>query len=302
LIGMQVDKAFDRNVLQGGEEEQTVAVYTVAGVINDNAVGMFAEFCRDVMRNDDVRAVVLRVESPGGGVSQSDQMAEAVSRLKASGRKVVVSLGGVAASGGYYIAARADEIVAEPTTWTGSIGVIAQWPIVSGTLDKIGMKMVVLKSRHSEDWKDQISPFRDPSPEELARLREMLNHAQARFEGIVLEGRGRKLAPYQPPEDGPAPDSPPKAEAFNGKIYLAEEAKALGLVDRIGYGHDAIDRAASLAGLSEPHVVRYEPRRPLFARLMGAEAVEGLSSGVRIDLDLLDELQTPRVQYLWRID
>jgi len=302
LIGMQVDKAFDRGVLRSGEEEQTIALYTVAGMIDDRASSLFDEFCRDVMRNDEVRAVVLRVDSPGGYVAASDQIANAVSKLKESGRKVVVSMGGVAASGGYYVSARADEIIAEPTTVTGSIGVIAGWPILTGTLEKIGMEMVILRSHHAEKWKARTNSFEKPSPELLSRMREMLDQHQARFEAVVVEGRGGKLAPYQAPADEPAPEVPPGAEAFNGKVYLADEAKALGLVDRIGYERDAVDRAASLAGLSEPHVVRYAPRKSLFARLMGAEATEGLTGGVRIDAEWLDEIQTPRILYMWKMD
>ena len=289
--------------LREGKESQTVAVYTVAGMIGGKAVSRFAEFYNQVFNDPNVKAVVLRVESGGGGVSASDQIYWMVKKLKDKGKKIVVSMGGVAASGGYYISAPAHEIVAEPTTVTGSIGVIAVWPVIKGTLDKYGVEMVVMKSRHAEEWKDEGSFLDKPSPKHRKHIQDSLDKIQARFEQVVKEGRAGKLKPSEPKqaaEDAPqpAPEPAPEFEAFNGKVYMADEARQLGLIDREGYADDAIERAISLAGLTNPRVLEYERRKGLVEKL-----IDGLSRpGLTVGTDLLDELQKPRFLLVWKVD
>jgi len=286
-------------LVRDGDEKQVVALYSVTDVIADEAAALFDAFVTRVVEDKNVKAVVLRVESPGGSVSASDRICHMVQRLKQEGRKVVVSMGGVAASGGYYISAPADEIYVEPTTMTGSIGVIAQWPVVSGTLEKIGVEMVIVKSRHAENWKDQISPFRKPDAEQLERIRQVLDKVQARFEQIVKDGRSGKLKPFKPPLDAaPATQPAREYEAFDGKIYLADEAVELGLADATGYLRDAIDRAAALAELSKPKVVRYRRRMSLMEKLGMARQGRTLA----IEAETLDKLQTPRILLMWKAD
>ncbi len=299
IIVSQMKKPMVTAVMREGDERQVVAVYSVIGVIDGQAATKFDVFCDRIMKDDSVKAVVLRVSSGGGGVSASDQIHRMVEALKEEGKKVVVSMGGVAASGGYYISAAADEIIAEPTTITGSIGVIMQWVVLRGTLEKLGMEPVVMKSRHAEEWKDELSPVRKPTPKQHEHLQAVLDKIQARFEQVVSRGRAGKLKPYQPEPGAKAATRPaPEFAAFNGKIYLADEAMELGLVDATGYLDDAIDRAASLAGLDNPRVLRYKRRKSVMEKLLSSES----QSRLRLDANLLDELQTPRILLVWKAD
>ncbi len=295
LLAIQLDMPLATKVLHEGEENQTVAVYGVYGMITGRTAEQFNLFCRQVLDDKNVKAVVLRVDTGGGGVSASDQIHDMVKRLRSSGRTVVVSMGGVAASGGYYISAPAEVIFAEETTITGSIGVIAQWFVLKEGLQKLGVKPVVLKSTHAEQWKDEGNWFEEPNPEHRAHLLELLNRMQARFEEVVKAGRGGELKPAAAPGAG---EPQGEYEAFNGKVYLAREAKELGLVDEIGYLHQAIDRAAGLARLSKPRVVEYAAREPLLKKLIGVESTPGLT----VDAGLLERLETPRILLLWTAD
>lgn len=297
--------------LRKGRADQTVAVYDVAGVVDRKMVAGFRAFFDDVRRDDNVKAVVLRVQSPGGGVTSSDEIYNMVRRLQKKGKKVVVSMSGLAASGGYYIAAPADEIIAERTTITGSIGVIAGWLVLEGTLDKIGMEPVIIKSTHARGWKDEMSSLRKPAPHELTHLQQVLDDIQDQFEQVVREGRGDKLktrtVSFQIPAGRPpgATSAPADArmirhtetEPFNGKIYGARRAMELGLVDSIGYEDDAINRAAKLAGLDKPRALRYAKRAGLLQRLLESRSTPVLG----LDAETLRELQTPRIEMIWRI-
>lgn len=288
-------------VVQKGSDSQVVALYKVGGVIDGEASGTFDRFFRDIKDNANVKAVVIRVDSPGGSVSDSDRIQELVKRLRAGGKKVVVSMGGVAASGGYYISAPADEIWAEPTTVTGSIGVIMMWPVLKGTMEKIGVDMRVLRATPVEAWKAVPNTFEEPAPYQIASLQETLNAMMTRFETVVKSGRGSKLKVSEPTmqEFTDAAGKTFKvtsAVPFNGKVYMAEEAKKLGLVDQIGYQEDAISAAAKLAGLSNPKVMQYAPRHWLFGELASSKA------GPLIDVKAIEQLQTPKIMMLWKVD
>jgi protease IV len=289
--------------LQAGRTDQTVAFYRVAGIIDGRAAAEFQQFCNAVGDDRNVKAVVLRVESPGGGVTSSDQMCEAVKALKAKNKKVVVSMGVVAASGGYYISAPADEIYAEPTTVTGSIGVIAGWVVLKGTLDKIGAEPIVMKSTHAQGWKDEISMYARPHDYQVKHMQEVLDKMQERFEETVRAGRGIRLHPQQasytiPATQGAEAARRTETEPLNGKIYLPERAKELGLIDQIGYQDAAIKRAEVLAGLNHPRVVQYFRHRGVMEML-----IDGRSSGsFKLDASLLDRLQTPRFMMLWQAE
>jgi len=297
----QLDREMSQTTITEGQADQTIALYTVSGMINDESAQRFRQFYETIERNSDVRAVVLRVNSPGGSVSPSDQIHEMVAKIRQSGRKVVVSMGGLAASGGYYISAGADSIFAEPTTVTGSIGVMATWPVVKGTLEKLGAEMVVMKSTRASGWKDEGSFLEKPNARHRKHLQYVLDEIQDQFEQVVTEGRDERLAPRQSNYNfqvGTGPKAKTiqisETEPFNGKIYLADEALRLGLVDAIGYRDAAIDAAAKLAGLIDPNVVEYQPRSGLLANLMRTQSASVLS------LSSLDELQTPRILLAWK--
>ena len=186
-------------------------------------------------KDDNVEAVILKIDSPGGSVTASDilynEIAGYKNRTKA---KVVVAMMGVAASGAYYIALPADYIQAHPTTITGSIGVIFARPKVSGLMQKIGVDVEVNKSGAD---KDMGSPFRPTSTAEKKIFQELTDKLGDRFVNLVISHRNLE------------PEA--VAQISTARVYLANEALVLGLVDQIGYLENAVDRAKKLAGLDE---------------------------------------------------
>ncbi len=301
LVAAHMTGPFETTVVRKGERNQTIAVYDLSGIIDGRSAGSFNEFCLEIGPEQNVRAVVLRVDSPGGGVAAADQIHRLVRDLRNQGKKVVVSMGAVAASGGYYVSAPADEILAEPTSITGSIGVMMQWFVLEGTLEKLGVEPIVMRSDDSEAWKDQISVLEPPQQHHRERLQEVLDTMHDRFEKIVREGRQDRLktttSTLEIQQDGQSREVT-VTEPFSGNIYLADEAKELGLIDEIGYTDSAIDRAASLAGLTDPHVVRYKVRRPLVAHLLG----RGPDPTTLIEPETIDQLRTPRMMLLWKVE
>jgi len=296
-------QAMRKSVLRDGSDEQVVAVYKVDGVLDWEAAGRFERFAREVSRDGNVKAVVIRVVSPGGSMSSSDEIHRHVVRLKKADKKVIVSMGAVAASGGYYISAPADEIIAEPTSVTGSIGVIAGWLVVKGTLDKIGVEAVVMKSAHARGWKDEISSFQKPDQRQRDHIQEVLDKMQERFEQIVRAARGGKLKTRRRSYtitvgegDDASEVQHSETEPFNGKIYLADEAKQLGLIDDVGYQDNAVERAAALAELTDPKVIHYSQRKGLLAALIRSNAPQN----VKLAAETLEALQTPRIMAIWR--
>lgn len=296
------DAAFTTTTISDGDSNQTIALYRVSGMIEENASRDFAAFANEVLGSSGVKAVVLRIDSPGGTVAASDQIHAQVKRIQATGKKVIVSMGGMATSGAYYISAPADEIYAEPTTITGSIGVIMSWLVVEGTLDKLGVQSVVLKSAAATAWKDELSPFDMPSEYQRQHLQGLLDDMQKQFENVVRSGRGSKLktrnnqVTLTAPSTGQAREIT-EIEPLNGKVYMAQEAmNDYGLVDAIGYESDALARAGTLANLSRPRVVRYDRSKGLLETVL-----TGPSSGAVVDQKLIDSVSTPRIMMLWKV-
>ena len=225
-----------------------------------------------------------------------------VQRLRKADKKVIVSMGSVAASGGYYLSACADEILAEETTTTGSIGVLAMWVTLRGTLQKIGAEPILMRSTHAKDWKVAMNPIDPPTDRQRSHIQDRLDDMQKRFEKVVTEGRGDRLRPHKVAqtvvvENGGAPQQTDEVEPFNGKVYGPDEAMALGLVDAKGYLSDAIERAGVAAGLTDPRVIIYKNRPTLSALLRGGS--EG-SAGLGITRELIDDIQTPRILMMWK--
>lgn len=219
-----------------------VAVVEVEGIILD------AEpVVRDLLRHAEdpaVRAVVVRVQSPGGVVAPTQEIHGAIRRVRAEGKPVVASLGAVAASGGYYLAVAADHIVANPGTLTGSIGVLVQLAEIEGLLRKVGVRYQVVKAGR---YKDLGHIGRPMSEEERAVLQRLLDDLYDQFVEAVAEGR------HLPRET--------VLGLADGRAYSGRQARALGLVDSLGGLEDAVETAAGLAGIpGKPAVVR--PRRP----------------------------------------
>jgi protease-4 len=213
-----------------------VALIRVEGPILDSTD--VVDELKEHVKDRSIKAIIMRIDSPGGAVAPSQEIYEEIK--KASEEKhVVVSMGSIAASGGYYIAAPADMIIANAGTLTGSIGVIMEVPNLEGLMSKIGVRTEVIKSgRH----KDMASAFRKMDKDERDILQGVLDNVHEQFIRAVAEGRKLKVEEIRPLADG--------------RIFTGEQAKGLGLVDGIGTLEDAVMKAAELAGISgEPEVV-----------------------------------------------
>jgi len=207
-------------------------------------------FLREADQNGDVKAIVMRVDSPGGGVVASDEIYQA---MRKTHKPIVVSMGTLAASGGYYISCAAQEIVANPNTMTGSIGVITILPNVQGLLDKLGIQMIVLASGpHKEE-----GMFRPFTKEDRAIWDALIQETYGNFVKVVAEGRKMDEAKVR--------------KLADGRIYTGRQAQKLGLVDRLGNMDLAIKRAAALGGIQgTPELLPYRATPTFFETLFGA--------------------------------
>ncbi len=248
-----------------------VAVLPVTGLIADSesTIDQLKKFAKD----DSVKAIVLRINSPGGGVGPSQEIYEEVKKLK--GKKVVVaSMGALAASGGYYIACAAQKIYANPGTITGSIGVIMQFVNVRDLIEKIGLKGMVVKSGA---FKDIGSPLREMKAEERELLQGVIDNVHSQFISAVAEGRKMERGSV--------------AKIADGRIFSGEQAKSLGLVDALGNLEDAVTEAGKLAKIEgEPRVITPPKKKLSILELLKEEAKSIIGDKLaeqRIHLDYL---------------
>ncbi len=249
-----------------------IGVVELKGTVGDGERGIDADkvvkLLRKYDRDDDVRAVVVRIDSPGGSVAPSQEIYSALRNLRKK-KKVVVSMGNLAASGGYYIAAAADQIYASPGTLTGSIGVIFMHFNVRGLLEAVKVEETTLKAGK---YKDTLSPFRPLNELDREEVQTISEDVYGQFIRDVAEGRGlredevRKLA--------------------EGRIYTGRRAKDLRLVDELGGFQDAVAKAWQLAGQSGEPRLQLPPRdmalslRELMRGAFGGAAA-GVGEGVR---------------------
>ena len=252
--------------------DDRIALIRVEGVILDSqtTIGELKRFSE----NPSVKAIVIRIDSPGGGVVPSQEIYDAVKRIRNKNNKAVIaSMGSVAASGGYYIAAATDRIVANPGTLTGSIGVIMETANVEGLLQKIGVEGVIIKSGK---YKDVGSPLRKMSADERGLLQAVMDDVHKQFIEAVAEGRSLELRAAQALADG--------------RVFTGRQAKEAKLVDELGDLEDAIQLAAEVVGIEgEPKVV--EPRRRFSLR-------EILDSKLRLMFPKLDIQPGVSLKYL----
>jgi protease-4 len=250
-----------------------IGVIPIQGLIMDSdpIVSQLVSFKKDQR----IKAIILRIDSPGGGVGPSQEIYREV-RKTMQIKKVVVSMGGLAASGGYYVASAANRIVANPGTITGSIGVIMEFIQIEDLLEKLGVGLEVVKSGQ---FKDIGSPHRRLSPEDRELLKDLIVDIQDQF--VQAVARGRDLS------------SEEVREIADGRILTGSRAKDLGLVDMLGNFQDAVDLAKNLAGI-EGDVTLVYPRkgRAKFWDLLFEDAMKSL---YRAALDRL----TTRVEYRW---
>jgi protease-4 len=251
------------------EVEGVIGVGAERGLDTETIIRTLGEYRDDPA----VRAVVLRIVSPGGVVAPTQEIFTAVRRLREAKKPVVASLGSVAASGGYYVAVSADRIFASPGTLTGSIGVVMQLANVEGLLKKVGVEYVVVKAGA---YKDVGNFARAMTPEERRILQSLLDDVYDQFISAVAEGRGL---------------DPQAVRAFaEGRIYSGRQAHGLKMVDDLGGLEDAIEAAAKMAGLPPKPKVLYPRRRFSLRELLRNEWGLGPVSQM---LPALPTLRTP---------
>jgi len=245
-----------------------VGVLEVKGVIGNvqPTIEELAKFRKD----GSVKAVVVRIESPGGGVSPSQELYQEIRRTVRE-KPVVVSMGSVAASGGYYIACAAQKIYANPGTITGSIGVILQFTNFEELLKKIGFRMEVVKSG---PYKDVGNPGREMTAEEKAYLQDMVDNVHQQFVRDVARGRRMKVEKVR--------------EVADGRIFTGEQAMELGLVDELGNLKDAINAAAKIAAIEgEPKIVYPEKEKKSVFDYLFDRITEKLANNLQPYMGLL---------------
>jgi protease-4 len=265
-----------------------IAIIKVSGLITESE-GFVKHQIDRVQEDKDVVGVVLRIDSPGGTVNGSDYIYHHLRQLVEERKlPLVVSMGGICASGGYYIAMsegdQKDAIFAEPTTWTGSIGVIIPHYDLSGLLNRFN---VTDDSVASGPLKQMGSPTKPMKPEERKLLQQLVDDSFAGFKQIVMDGRPKFKA------DPAALDA-----VATGQIFTAKQALDKGLVDKLGFIEDAVARSAELAGYAKDNVrcVQYEEPRTFFSSLANSETP---LRSPNMNIDSLLELTAPRAYYLW---
>ncbi len=300
---------FQELVLEDNDAHEKIAVISLEGVISGQAFDPsgynLVDFIEDQLdmcaEDDDVRAVLLRVDSPGGEVLASDEIYRRIQRFQEdTGKPVVASMGSLAASGGYYISAPCRWIVANELTITGSIGVIMSGYNWRGLMDKVGVQPMVFKSGA---MKDMLSPDKRPdeiSAEEKALVQGMVNETFERFKEVVREGRS-----YAAEENGD--DGQKLTEGWeqfaDGRIISGKEAHRLGFVDELGNFETAVERTLEITGLETANLVTYRQPFRLGAlfRLLGESEgrAHGQAQTVKLDLGLdLPKLQVGRLYFL----
>lgn len=278
-----------------GKGEAKVLLIEISGMISSqdgdglvptpNLIASVKEQLTRATQDEKVQAVVLRINTPGGTVTASDIIHHELKQFKASRKiPIVASIMDVGASGGYYIAAAADSVLAHPSSVTGSIGVIMLTVNARGLLEKVGLEATAVTSGPR---KDMGSPFRTMTTEERAIFQGLIDSFYQRFLIVVQEGR-------------PQLQMEQIKKLADGRIYTGDQAKEAGLVDEIGYLEDAVDLAKKKAGLTQARVVMY--RRPgeysnnVYSKLVAPGPLAGLGN-----LDLMSFVRggTPQFMYLW---
>jgi protease-4 len=239
---------------------EKIGVVEIEGAITDSQ--QVLEQIKAFRDSDAIKAIVIRIDSPGGAVGPSQEIYREIRKTVAQ-KKVVASMGAVAASGGYYVAAAADGIMANPGTITGSIGVIMGFTNFEELMKKIGLAPVVIKSG---EYKDVGSPARSMTDEERELLEAVTHKIHRQFIGAIAEGRGLPLEEIEAVADG--------------RIITGEEAQALGLVDRLGNYEDAVSWAAELGGVTgKIETVFPEKEKPPLLRYLMESALHLVTNG-----------------------
>jgi len=286
-------KRVAETVVEGSGEDK-IAIISVRGILSsESAEGLFIEKpsivevvkqqLEQAATDTHVKAVLLEVDSPGGGITASDIIYNNILKFKTdTKKKVVVYMQDIAASGGYYISSAADAIVAHPTTITGSIGVIMPLINVAELINRYGVKD---SSITSGDMKGIGSPLKPMTPGETAILKEIIDEMYMQFVMVVSTGRHLDIEAVK--------------QIADGRIYTGKQALEKGLIDQLGYLEDAIGLSKKLAGLTEATIIRYEKHYGL-ADLFGVMSGRFFQGNtIRLDISQLQEQGSAKPMYLW---
>ncbi|MFS0615500.1 signal peptide peptidase SppA [Lederbergia ruris] len=293
--GVGVNQAFAEEVLESGSPTQKIAVLEVDGVIQDvgeasifqTAGYVHKEFMKQLNQVKDdntVKGIILRVNSPGGGTNESAEIHHKLVQIREETDKpIYVSMGSMAASGGYYISAPANKIFASPETMTGSLGVIMQGVNIAELADKLGIDFTTIKSG---PYKDIMSQYREMTKEEKDILDSMLKNSYDEFVRIISEGRDMPETKVR--------------EIADGRVYDGRQAKEVGLIDEFGYQEDVIEQMKNDYKLKGAQVIRYNASAG-FGSLFGVVAQQfgGKEAEMRGITKLLTQPNAPRLMYLY---
>ncbi len=262
----------DRFTLSGFGDK--VGLVEILGPIESSAWAV--KQIRHYAEQDNVPAIVIRLDSPGGGVAASQEIFEAIGKARDQNKYVVVSMGSMAASGALYVACAADTVVANPGSLVGSIGVIFQFPVYEQLLDKVGIRLETIKSG---EFKDVGNPSRTITPREEEMLQSVIDDTFDQFVDVVAEARNL--------------DRDSVLSFATGAIFTGQQALELGLVDILGDYHDAIDIAGEVTGIgSDPATIKHVKRQRL-----GLLDLLGSLWGVDLSIDPI--VSGPRIAYIF---
>jgi protease-4 len=280
LFAVGKSEYFIEKVLEKGPAANKIAVIRIEGIINNKLSEDVGQQIKAAKEDKNVKAVIFRTNSPGGGIAASDRIYDQICRFRTeTGKPAVAFMETVAASGGLYTSCGCNKIIAEPTTITGSIGVIMGHLILKDLFElKLGIKPVIIKSGPKKDWPTTFEPVTE---EQITYLNDkLITPAYERFVSAVANSRKDILTVEQ------------IRTLADGSIYNASEALENKLIDEIGYMPEAIALAKSLAGVSDAKVIEYT--KPFsFENLLEAKTL------FRLNRDTLYELTTPQLMYLW---
>jgi protease-4 len=313
----EVGPKLDECILEDNDARNKIAVITVDGIITSHTADDAGNNMVDVIKaqldraadDDRVKAVILKVDSPGGEVMASDQIYKAIDNFQTDqkdehgkpakkGKPVICSMGSLAASGGYYISAPCRWIVADELTLTGSIGVIMHGINYRGLMDKVGIAPMTFKSGK---FKDMLSPDRATNeipPEEREMVQALITETYEKFKGVVADGRAN--AHDLNKKEGKA--LAPNWEDFaDGRVMSGTQALDLGLVDELGDFDDAVDRAMNIVHIQDANLIEYRERYDLgnFLSMFGQN---GQAKDIKIDVGLdIPKLRAGCLYYLWQM-
>ncbi|MFT8321672.1 MAG: signal peptide peptidase SppA [Bacillus sp. (in: firmicutes)] len=292
------NETFAEDIIQDGNDMQKIAVLDVNGTIQDtgeagsllSASGYnhqsFMEKLNYIKEDSNVKGVIIKVNSPGGGVVESAEIHDKIVEIEKETKKpVYISMGSMAASGGYYISAAANKIFASPETLTGSLGVIMHGYNYKGLAEKYGVDFVTIKSG---PYKDIMSPSREMTKEEKEILQTMINNSYEGFVKVIADGRGMSESDVK--------------KIADGRIYDGRQAKELNLIDDFGYFNDVVEQMKKDYKLKDPQVVSYTDSTGI-ASILGMSAnklkLMGEDKELTNILKLVANTNSPRLMYLY---